>query len=300
MQIKVQLTKEYREKTFVETGNVLSVEQVIELDDNELTKETRAMLVEMDYVPEGNRALDFTRLGSSYSPIGAARNVSYAVDGMPNDPNTFIAEFYAARQAHKAEQDRKREEKRQKADEQLRQDIREARECLNQGDFSNYRVPVSDYASDELKDEARALEQEIKTALKAKREENERKLTEAREAARQEKQRWIAENGSEFLIKAHQAGYDCQRRYVSERAAIEYPGYRVDFDQRAHWNDRACPSEQALEQALEDEANVVWLVAPPYRIDPEEDPYYFESEWEDREALVIDDYLDKYTLIKEL
>lgn len=67
----------------------------------------------------------------------------------------------------------------------------------------------------------------------------------------EEKQAWIETHGSERLKEATKRGYDCKRLYLTERLALELPGYvtRI-WDGRGQWElkDRSCPSEKALEE----------------------------------------------------
>lgn len=124
----------------------------------------------------------------------------------------------------------------------------------------------------------------------------------AQQRREEEKSGWIEAHGSDHLRRAHALGYDCQRRYVTERAAREFPGWVVDFDDCADWRERSCPSAEAL-RVVEElinrglNAKVVWLTAPPYKRDPEEE--YYEP-FEAREAVVILGYLGSYTLVKEI
>ena len=123
------------------------------------------------------------------------------------------------------------------------------------------------------------------------REEEAERRTAARDAERAE---WITANGSPLLRKAAAAGYDCQRQYVTERAALELPDFTVDFGGRAEWKSRSCPSEAALDEALAlreqgHDAAVVWLTR-----EAGEDAYGHEQ----REVIVITDYLYRYTAIK--
>lgn len=129
---------------------------------------------------------------------------------------------------------------------------------------------------------------------------NERRRAEEKAEAERvkiEKGRWVVDHGSDYLKKAYGAGYDCQRLYVTERAAMEHPGFVVDFDDLAAWKERSCPSEAALDAAeeVEDSCEVVWLTAPPWTVDE-----YDEEGFEPREALVIGDYLGKYDLVRML
>ena len=117
-----------------------------------------------------------------------------------------------------------------------------------------------------------------------------------------EKTAWITEHGSDHLKRAHTAGYDCQRLYVIERAALEAPGFTVDFNDSAEWKSRSCPSTEALDEAEAakeldlGESSVVWLTEQPNakRIETGE---YFEI-FGATEAVVIEDFLGKYDLVK--
>lgn len=119
----------------------------------------------------------------------------------------------------------------------------------------------------------------------------------AREAVRTE---WVQTHGSDYLRKAIEGGYDCQRVYVTERAALEYPGYAVDYSNDAAWKSRSCPSETALEEALRVDGTVVWLTEPGETIreelmlgDRDEDAPEFEAQ----EAVHVR-FLDRYDLLK--
>ena len=106
---------------------------------------------------------------------------------------------------------------------------------------------------------------------------------------------WVETHGSDFLKKAVAAGYDCQRRYVTERAALELPGFAVDFDDNASWKSRSCPSEAALELALSLAAfgaEVVWLTDAP---NADAEPYF-----EPCEAVAVCGYLGKYGAVRPL
>jgi len=102
---------------------------------------------------------------------------------------------------------------------------------------------------------------------------------------------WIAEHGSAFLKKAVGAGYDCQRRYVGERAAIEHPTAIVDFDDNGEWKSRSCPSEEALDLALKLGGEVVWLTRLSHGKD--DDGWDFDP----CQAVVVRKYLGKYDVI---
>lgn len=139
----------------------------------------------------------------------------------------------------------------------------------------------------------RKEEEEIRKAANEAREKT-------KEAAETERLNWIEANGSDHLRKATKLGYNCQRKYVTERAAKELPEFTLDFDNNADWKTRSCPSKEALDevQRLVDaghDAVVVWLTDP---INPYDDEYGYED-FEPHEAIVIIRFLDSYTLIKD-
>lgn len=131
-----------------------------------------------------------------------------------------------------------------------------------------------------------------------------------------EKARWIAALGSDHLKRAFAAGYDSQRQYVVERAAAEWPGWRVDFNDTAGWDERVFPSVEALD--AEDQAKarvaaadepfhrygvprVVWLTAEPSDSVPgtygEQIEEYEYAAFDPVEAVVVEGYLGNYTLV---
>ena len=132
----------------------------------------------------------------------------------------------------------------------------------------------------------------IKTARKAKR--------------KASKKAWIEAHGSDHLKRAHAGGYDAQRLYVTERASAEAPEFTVDFDEKAEWQVRTCPSPRALDAEAEAEAlgigeevKVVWLKKAAVN-----SVAYDERDCYDGfgpcEAVVIHTYLSKYDLVQEL
>ncbi|MDQ7789586.1 MAG: hypothetical protein RDU41_05965 [Clostridia bacterium] len=149
--------------------------------------------------------------------------------------------------------------------------------------------------------EAERNERDAKRTAEAKAKEDAAKAK--RERLDAEKAVWIEANGSDHLQRAFKLGYDCQRLYVTERAAVELPDFTVDFDDHAVWKSRSCPGEDALEiveKLIADghEARCVWLTYPPYKL-TEPDYYNPEppEEYEHREAVVIERYLGKCNLV---
>ena len=143
----------------------------------------------------------------------------------------------------------------------------------------------------------KAEEEAEKEAREAERAEREAAAQAEKEAREAKKAAWIEAHGSDYLKDAHALGYNCQRQYVTERATLEFPDFWVDFDDNASWNDRACPSPEALAEvkalvAVGHDAQVVWLTDNGAA--DRENWEYFEP----CEAVVIRDYLGKYDLVK--
>lgn len=117
-------------------------------------------------------------------------------------------------------------------------------------------------------------------------------------AAEEEKRRWADAHGSDHLKRALNRGHNSQRLYVSERAALEAPGFAVDFSDNAKWRSRSTPSVAALDAADAADAmnvgkaKIVWLTSPTYEV--------ADDEFDPREAIVIEEYLGKYYLVREL
>lgn len=114
-------------------------------------------------------------------------------------------------------------------------------------------------------------------------------------AYREEKAVWIEAHGSNYLRRATALGYECRHWYIDERVAFELPGFQADFDNRARWEIRICPSTEAAAevkalQGNEHDAVVAWLRRPPKK----DTLVNFKP----CEAVVIKGYLGEYTLIK--
>lgn len=122
------------------------------------------------------------------------------------------------------------------------------------------------------------------------------------EAARfdAEREAWTAAHGSAHLRRCRDAGYDCLRLYATERAALEAPGWVVDFADKAEWSSRSCPSPAAMDVVDQARAaglnnpTVVWLKSPPRASVGQWDDDGFEP----CEAVVVRQYLYRYDLVK--
>lgn len=143
-----------------------------------------------------------------------------------------------------------------------------------------------------------AAEEKARCVAKEAREKQENKEKEARTA---EKLNWIEANGSFHLKKAIGRVFDCHRQYLTERAAIELPGFEFDWNNKALWGTCACPTLKTLEllDTLPDECDIVWLKR---RHDYDDDDGYDDNEGNgEGEVIVYRKYLkSKYDLIKYL
>ena len=137
----------------------------------------------------------------------------------------------------------------------------------------------------------RIAEDKARLVAKAEREEREEQ---EKQAKFDEKMAWVQENGSPYLKRVVGMGHDCHRQYLSERAAIELPGFAFDWDDNALWGDCACPTTEVLDllDVLPDECDVVWLKRR----------HDFDGDYDDEkegEAIVRRNYLkSKYDLIR--
>jgi hypothetical protein len=140
------------------------------------------------------------------------------------------------------------------------------------------------------------LEYEIKRKsderekIKQKTKEEERKLYES------EKNNWIEQHGSQYLKDCLNLDIKANREYVIERASKEFPDYEVDYNDNADWNDILSPSESIVNELKILRKNgvdsfIIWLKKPI-------ETNYYDYDYEPKEAILIQNYLGKYNLIK--
>ncbi len=297
---RFKITDAAREAHAARTGRVLAPTDVLSLDLDTLTEAERGEIIaalRMPYGPDAER--DVERAG-------------YKLSAIPETPADWLAVargFAAALAAEKAEYEARKDKARVEylAKTAERFDVLEP---LNDAVLSQHRsgrndfLPYCEYSIElppVLAERYEALKARLYAYLKRYGEEEaqrkaEKEATDAakRHAAETERQEWIEANGSEFLRKATDAGYDCQRRYVTERAAIEHPGATVDFGDNAAWKSRSCPSEAALDLALEIDGTVVWLTDSPRT---EKRGVYEDYDFDPCEAVVVRGYLGKYDVV---
>ena len=310
MRLKVKFAETYRQKVLAEEGRELPDSMIIEVNPAELPEPIRAELATVWPADE---------------PIYLYTESRYAAE--TEDPLAILTDWQPKHAAQRIKMDAYTLEH---ATEEVRRAIVRAKQIIEgAGDFRSYhsfplsafeRPPhcdVPEHAEYKtLYPEAKRIWNEVLMPKLQAEEAAQRKLREDREAARcakesadrekaeHEKASWIKEHGSPFLRKATGADYNCQRKYVCERRDLEHPGYVVDFDNTANWEDRCCPSEAALEEALAVKGTVVWLIHEAGECIVPDDQAERWDEGVDQfrpcEAVVIRGYLGKYDLVREV
>lgn len=281
MKLVYHLSDAARKQLFVETGRDPGQVQGLEVDPAVLSSADRALIAELN--PSLGTVVHLSypdwigfRAGPAWLELGA----------IATDPAELVAAYRNARAAGLA-----------------RVDSGEAERIS--GEIETYRAWDSErepgilntgmYRQSPRREEWIAAHAAATAAAKAR----QATLAEQRrqDAARQEaeKQRriderrvWALEHGSSRLKKCVAGDYDCQRLYVTERAALEFPGFVVDFDDKAEWKVRSGPSEAALDEAMRVGGEVVWMTRHPDDEDEQEG-----------EAVVIR-FLGKYDLVKAM
>lgn len=316
MRVEVNLSDEARKSAAVQYGHLPTFKALLDVPLGDMTPEQRERVIgviDTSYTTPRVRGLRYR--------YGADEYIAPLYPVTPSEWLELAADYQAKAEIANAEREALEAERRAESERELQEFLRcidelpeddAAFEAAIRGNERAYRVntnwdklPGYEVAK-QAAERVFARYEPLKAArleAEAERERESRARAQAeREAAEQEKARWISEHGSDYLRKAHTEGYDCQRRYVAERAAAELPGYALDFDDAAEYKDRACPSEDALDEAIEAnkllaqmgqasaEARVVWLTR-----EIEDDEW---DEYEPREAVVIEGYLGRYTLIK--
>lgn len=259
MELVYSLDRKEIERRFIEDGQTLPMEQRIPFPVEALTPELRAHLART----VGPRVPDSFKLTVYRPDLDGARLVSYPGDQITLPEMPDESDAVALLIADAARWDAAETQRQQRAAERAAERAQAEAENRRR-DEERQRIALADAAA--------ATQRQADKAA------------------------WIAAHGSPFLRRAAGAGYDCQRRYVIERAALERPGYVVDFNDNARWSARSCPSEAALSEALVVGGTVVWLTALPV---DDNSPEEYQVAWQGGcEAVAIRQYLGKYDLVK--
>lgn len=316
MQIKIRYSEEYLKEKFVEHGESLPREETIFLPKSEveaLSQEARKALFDLfgsKLLGENGVSLTHVEEGYGFDKKNSVILYRVAKPVTPEEWNAVILGFQDAKEKVRADLDRRVREKLEKMRLKMHKAREERTEDLSVGVMS----AETRSASQELVSEAEALDlerwalqEELKRERTTRHAAEEAQKREEKRRQEEEKMVWVREHGSEHLRGACESGYDCQRLYAGERAEHEYPEYVLDFEENAWWRSRSCPSPEALAEARRVGGKVVWLTAYAVKNRPPEnmpDEYYYENPyeepWKPCEAVVVQNYLEKYDLVREM
>lgn len=279
MKISYHLDKKFTRETYIATGVSLDAKQTLEIDPVALTPDQRKLLLE--WTRDGGTLT--TPVWDKFAGRMEKRiwETSRQFADVPALLAAWEAEFSAAYNAAARARIESAKDATQRLTEYTGHPLSFGRSR------PDHRAVYADYPG---YNEAVAAAQTAWDAAKAREESEARARREATDAAKAaleaDKRTWCAgPHASDHLRRAVTAGYDCQRRYATERAAVEYPGYVVDFDDNFSWKSRSCPSPEALAEAERVGGEVVWVTDGP--------DVYGEIE-----AIVIRGYLGGYDLVK--
>lgn len=289
MRLIYHISEQARKRIFVESGRDPGQAQGLEVDPATLSTDDRRLLIEIDPTLGGNVQLTLPvwRNGGSYKD-------HLVLESLASDAVELLAGYRDARTSAMAAHAEARE---QALTEQIERyaayDLTWSKpSVLNEGPYRE-SLRLGD-----LRAAYAALQERIK-AHEREQTEQERADEARKEAERaqheQERAAWVMQHGSAHLRKCLDGGYDCQRLYAVERAAIEHPGYTLDYNDTARWKDRSGPSEAALDEAARVGGIVVWLTAEPSSAIGNED---WSEDLGPCEAVVIRGYLGKYDLVR--
>lgn len=300
-----------RKAETIATGQPAEQRRQTPAEFSDLDKDQRAAVLDLVAVDElGKTPIDLTftwAYDRRRHGAGIIRRPLY-FDAAPTIADLIAAIYAQIRSQAAAEAEYKAEEKdRRDADiERSRAKDAEQERRLTQISEAQARLDVAIVAIDTADDDderAAALAELDALATVTDPQANQRR--------KKSKEAWIALYGSDHLKRATAAGYDSQRRYVAERAAKDAPGWTLDFDGSHKWQNRSDPSPAALDAEEEaaklaetlpgdTQTAIVWLTAPGTN---EADPNEREAaawNFDPREAVTIDGYLGRYTLIRSI
>lgn len=258
MRLKLNLSEKCRRDEFVNSCRELPAQEIMEVPVSELTLDARKVLFGL--------------------PSETCWNGSQHVISFYKCPDFFQSDIYPAPSDWSLVIGYLAEKQKTEKQEKLNAILREGRAeieagstayCITSAKLSEYEGLDGYYDLDVLKAENSRLSAKLECLAKierARREAEQRARDDAakefRLAQEADKREWIDELGSVHLQLAVSNGYDCQRLYVTERAAKEFPSFAVDFGENADWKDRSCPSPAALAEAVRAGGTVVWLTEP--------------------------------------
>lgn len=306
MNVKVlySITEDCRRRMFAEAGEYPAEKQTVEIDISQATRVQREIILRC--IDSGiDPVVRITGFADIYSNRSQRKivndpSVQYRLDHLITDLFDLVeacADMSARREKSLAASDEKdRQYLNQKADRLTstlrmmidKHDDNDCREGFSQCEINQcaeFCIDLSGYRA--VRSEYDAVKQSFREERIAREIAEDRRKDAIKAAKEAEKRDWVMAHGSAHLKRCVEAGYNCQRLYLEELAALEYPGYTLDFNGNADWKSRSCPSPAAMDEAERVDGEVVWLICPPSTIE----------DFEPCEAVLVE-YIDQHSLIR--
>ncbi len=304
MHVRLNLSNQYRQEQLIATGKALPQTVNKELPLAHLSPDSRRILVLLNPSLVDDMSLTLPKIPST----GYDKQEEWYAPFEPQTPEEWgqlLTAFGQARSEREEQNKLIRLQKLHNYIAKMEHDLQATLAVLYQETSVD---PVYEQFG-ELYQKAQTLLAQIQERYAAAEAENKRVVqaeAKVKDADKQrlarEKAEWIRAHGSKALRERFDAGYDCQRAYVVERAMHEYPSYTVDFNNEAEWKTRSCPGDVAFAEAQRVGGTVVFLTKQASDTIPQNDyeHEYGAEPFEPSEAVVISGYLGKYTLVRQM
>lgn len=280
--VHYNLTEAARARILVETGQSYGHQGQAEFDLAEMSQEQRALVVGYAGLPDYREVLDLHIWTYTYhlSTSGTEAETSsntLALDGIPDLPATLV---------HIQRMEREKAAAADHLPELLAKQAEYKAQQAERERLLEEKWEQDQAAAEAAKAEAAAKRQaEVETRLA-----------------------WARAHGSDHLRRCLEIGHTCSRLYSTERAEIEFSGYFLDYDNKAAWKDRACPTVAALDEreavlAAHPDLDaehllIVWQTEPGKNSTGSELDDY--DEFAECETVVVRGFLGKYDLLKAI
>ena len=288
--VKYQLSDAARRRIAVATGDEPKREQELVINLAALQPEQRAVLLDARNKVDGAVKLvaiepkSYTDDKSAWYESTLQADEIQTVESVLAHLQTRTAQIAAAEAVQAGLRAKANAEKIAEARAYLADESKHAPTMRGWPDAPNYDEIQS------LTEQVNAEQEWRRTVAREKAEQEKAEQEAKKEVRHQNRLTWVDAHGSDRLKRGLAAGHDCARLYYTERAAVEYPGFVVDFGDKAAWKARACPSVAALDVLDETndahpeaEVEIVWMTTPPGADDDD------DTEHEGVEAVVAND-----------